>query len=1153
LSPRKLVNSKLNPPAAQAGCSAASPNSLGAASPAGILPRHWRELQASAIAADVAALNIASFGPGTDRHWEDARADLIWHARQPILFGEAPGKRSLSGKLRHLDRRYENLAAGGWRSLGATLPGLPTFDQLKPDQPRHKGQHDQHGHWQRKLRRDGSPDWLKYESPPGFPDGGGLLLPHVPDRCWRSICARQGLPFPDPSTRAAGFWPWALATAELEILICEGWKKALAAISAGWAAVAVPGTTMGVRRPDPSADRRLIGALQQLAASGRRPWRVAFDADRKPETARQVGAAAGALAQALRAAGGRVEIARIPLLPGTDKTGLDDLLAAAGPEALDRALADVGPRAVLPRLTGADQIAPAGAWLGDAARVPSPAEAPLLLIAAPMGCGKTTAVSAAITPLQAAGIPILLPSHRQALGRAAAASIGVPWEPDPESDDRQQGVAACLDSWSPAGRLRVGGDAWPGAVMVLDEAMQQLEHLLLSQGTMLGSGRRAAVLRTLAQQLRSCSQVIAMDAQLADPARRLLETLTGRRAHLIRSEHQPMAGRRLYAPSLKSPAAGFRAKVSELTDAAQAGSSLLVWTSAQDARANNAAQTLAQWHRQRRPNDLIDVVDSSTPELAAELAADPDGWAERRIAAAKAAGVAWALYASPAVSSGLSWQRWRPTAVVAFSGGCIAPEHVAQAMARVRSADVPVYLYAPERSPGGALRRVGSGSTDAEQLIDDLQRTADPLLGALLGADDDGAWLRCWAELGAARNRQRHAHRATIAGLLGQDGWQLQTADGDAEPCPTAAAEVQAELAAITDAAGAAEDAAIIAADPLTAAEAVALKRCRRLDPAERAQLQRHDLAQRWALGGNAPSAELIAADRDGLAEQLRMGWILQDPDALAMVPDADRAAIAALDPAGRPFAPDRIHAALGLRLLALRALGIPGLIQRFAAGETIAATDAAIQALHDNAVACRGQLATAISVSPGRLATGTLRSLLRGVGWRLRPAGRIKQRGAQRDTLTYTAEPVAMPAGVDAAALQAAWRSQLQAAAKVGAEISHTETRMGDFCPSTPPPPPPAPPAPPAPPPLPPRWLRRLAEAPGKAHIPRRKRAGDDPPTGFDATAGWTWAPIGCAEPARPPAVRVSVLSTDQQPAPTRCSAVDLGHWTGFGQPAAP
>jgi len=104
------------------------------------------------------------------------------------------------------------------------LWGLPGFDQWKPDQAR--------------QRADKPGQAIKYEAPPGCPDGGGLLLPRVPDRCWELICERQGLPFPDAAARADGFWAWAMATPALELLICEGFKKALAAVGAGWAAVA---------------------------------------------------------------------------------------------------------------------------------------------------------------------------------------------------------------------------------------------------------------------------------------------------------------------------------------------------------------------------------------------------------------------------------------------------------------------------------------------------------------------------------------------------------------------------------------------------------------------------------------------------------------------------------------------------------------------------------------------------------------------------------------------------------------------------------------------------------------------------------------------------------------------------------------------------
>jgi hypothetical protein len=151
-----------------------------------------------------------------------------------------------------------------------------------------------------------------------------------------------------------------------------------------------------------------------------------------------------------------------------------------------------------------------------------------------------------------------------------------------------------------------------------------------------------------------------------------------------------------------------------------------------------------------------------------------------------------------------------------------------------RCPEVPAYLFAPETCPGGALQ-VGSGATDPAQLLGDLRVVSCPLLGELQTIDRQEAYLDAWAELGAHRNRQRFAYRATVAGLLEREGWELQ-APGP-EHC-SAAAAITAELAAIAEKVQAAEDAALITAPPLTTAEATELQRRRRtLEPSERAAL----------------------------------------------------------------------------------------------------------------------------------------------------------------------------------------------------------------------------------------------------------------------------------------------------------------------------
>jgi hypothetical protein len=314
-------------------------------------------------------------------------------------------------------------------------------------------------------------------------------------------------------------------------------------------------------------------------------------------------------------------------------------------------------------------------------------------------------------------------------------------------------------------------------------------------------------------------------------------------------------------------------------------------------------------------------------------------------------------------------------------------------------------------------------------LIADLRAAGDPWFGVLEGAGADGAWLECWAEMAAIRNRQRDAYRATVAGLLEREGWELQAPEPKRADAEALADQISEDLAEIGQAALAAQDDAIIDAAVLTDAEAAALAERRRdkLTPAERAALDRFKLAQRWGLGGAAIPPELLEAEREGRREHLRLGWLLTSPEALARIPAHDRNRIASLDALGQPFATDRLRVTLAPRVGTLQALGLDRLLERFAKGETIAATDPGVLELHSLAIAHRRQIKAATGISPGAKASGTLRALLRAVGWELVSVGRVKARGEDRDAYTYRASWQALPEGVNPEALAAAFLAELQ------------------------------------------------------------------------------------------------------------------------------
>ncbi|MFN9548364.1 MAG: hypothetical protein ACK6AD_15085, partial [Cyanobacteriota bacterium] len=360
------------------------------------------------------------------------------------------------------------------------------------------------------------------------------------------------------------------------------------------------------------------------------------------------------------------------------------------------------------------------------------------------------------------------------------------------------------------------------------------------------------------------------------------------------------------------------------------------------------------------------------------------------------------------------------------SGGLIAPEQALQALARVRCPEVPAWLFAPERSPGKGLR-VGSGATDPASLIADLKKTTDPLLGTLQESGPEEAWLQAWGEQGAIRNRQSFAYRTTAAGLLERERWERQALGSD--PCPVLVDSITTELRAIRDGKREAKREAIRTAAVLTDEEAADLARRRQTTPSEAAALDRYRLADRWALGSAIPSLELLEADRDKLADRIRQGWLLTTPDAIALVPAHDWLAITRLDSGGRPFAPDRLKVTLAPKVAALQALGIPALLERFAGGDVIAATDPALLALHATATAHHRQLTDTLGVSPGKLPTGTLRSLLRAIGWKLERAGRIHTREEEGEAFacTYSAAPIPLPEGVSWEALTAKWLAELR------------------------------------------------------------------------------------------------------------------------------
>lgn len=983
-----------------------------------LLPEHRDELVVgSGIDPQVAALNVRSFGPGAADHWESARAELIRHKRLAIQTTSTTTTGSalpqsqpamLAGQLISLQQRYAHLAHGGWWSDGEALPGFEPFNCWKPKRPRLSGD-------QRRDKRTGrlvrvTPAPIKYETQPAHPRGGGVLLPRVPLPQWELICRRAGVPLPSPEVREAGFWAWLTTVPQVPVVLTEGLKKALCAISAGHAALALPGVDMGSRRDPDSGQLQLIPELEAIAAGGRR-MTVVFDREVRRVTAKRVEIAARKLARLLAQAGADAAVARLPLLQG-GKAGLDDVVVALGPSALDQALqqAAAAPAlALLPQLPPPHACAPHGQYLGQSVTIPQAER--LVAIDGPMGSGKTDLITEHLAPLQAAGQRVVLVTYRRSLGEALAAELGLPWGDDakPGSDLRQTGLALCIDSLAPGSAMRINPVDWRGAVVVIDEVEAVMRHALMGQTAV--AKRRPQVLQTLTALLANARQVVVADAQLGTPCLEALEAAAGAPAYLISSEHRPAAGRQLVVHDSRDSWRG------ALLQALQRRERVWIATTAAEATSPNSAVNLAALASVTWPGCRVLTVDRDTvndpSHHAYQLAHAPN----------KVAAQYDVVVASPAVAAGLSVTlRGHFQRVLAIAGGTTDANAVVQAMGRIRD-DVPRELYAPPRSPGNHLL-IGSGDMAADRVLQHLGQHHQLVVGQLAAAGfnvetgDSGPWLPLWARLAALQNLTRQNYRQAVVELMRREGYNVLAC---AVPDPMAQAEAKVAAATLRDLAQAAEaeaQTAVISAELLSQEAAIELQSARRrLNPAEKAQLQRWRISKAWGLGQTAPTPEVLEAHADGTHHKVVMHWAVTDPTAAPAIAAHDRRQAREQAPSGVAWAPDLTAATIGTKVALTRALGLTQWLGR---DGWFCADDPELVGLVAEVLAHRSAITQVLGLRPGSRPTTVLRQLL-GLAHHRLEARRIKA-STGRDAYQYRVVPCPMPAGITAEQVVGAW-----------------------------------------------------------------------------------------------------------------------------------
>ena len=548
------------------------------------------EWLASAIDPDLIALNVQTLKGDTP---------------YPYLLSEitaASGRVHPDAQWRWARKHYSHIEHGGWWCNG--LDPLNNWQPMywgcfKPHQPRNT------------FDPKGKIKPVKYEHPPKTPTRAFFL--QVPDHIWAKVAARYGVPInpedlgegergsrgageqedetlpsapspcspapspcspaPSPcspraplpkSSRAPSslnqpqFWQWVWDN-NIPVQIVEGAKKAGCLLTLGYAAIALPGVTGGVRTKTPQGEKcdpYLIPELQHFATEEREIY-ICFDRDSKRQTIQNVNREIGKLGRLFTAANCPVKVIN---LPGPEK-GVDDFVVSKGSDAFSALKNEAqGFQFWLAReswlLTYPASLKLNSRYLG---KLPYP-ESGLACIKAPKGTGKTQALTNLVSQSLSTGDRrVLIITHRIQLGRAICASLGINYidETRDSALGKLFGYGLCIDSLHPLSQAKFNPEDWFGAIVIIDECEQVIWHALNSSTC---RENRVAILQTLQELihnvLTSGGLVVAQDADLSDYSIDYLIAIAGIPISpwVVVNEWQPKRGRDVTFFATSNPA-----------------------------------------------------------------------------------------------------------------------------------------------------------------------------------------------------------------------------------------------------------------------------------------------------------------------------------------------------------------------------------------------------------------------------------------------------------------------------------------------------------------------------------------------------------------------------------------------------------------------
>ncbi|MBW4528689.1 MAG: DUF3854 domain-containing protein [Phormidium tanganyikae FI6-MK23] len=185
--------------------------------------------------------------------------------------------------------------------------------------------------WQAKLSYQAwDSDKGRYAKPYKAPKGNGsrAYLPPVPQSTRNLVNAPL----------EGSFWDWVKASPDIPIILTEGAKKSLSALSAGTVAISLYGCNSGYKKLTDEI-YTLISDLKQFC-NPERTFILAFDRDSNRDTIRRVANAVQRMNDLLQSSGATVKIA---IWEPERGKGIDDLIVSQGTQAWRQVVSDAVP------------------------------------------------------------------------------------------------------------------------------------------------------------------------------------------------------------------------------------------------------------------------------------------------------------------------------------------------------------------------------------------------------------------------------------------------------------------------------------------------------------------------------------------------------------------------------------------------------------------------------------------------------------------------------------------------------------------------------------------------------------------------------------------------------------------------------------------